>query len=215
VRRKSKKKINKKRLVIVILIPVLVISLLVVGGILIFRDKDDNTNDNVNEVKKVDQMENYDYYLEEDVTEYYKELYNELKNVLNEEEVNMEEYAKVVAKLFVTDLFTLDNKITSSDVGGLQFVYSSFKEDFINIAKSTLYSGIQSNIYGDRNQELPIVKNVIVNNVNESTFNYNGENHGSYEVSINIEYVKDLGYPSSYTVVLINNDKYLQVVKAN
>ena len=215
MRRKSKKKINKKRLVIVILIPVLVISLLVVGGILIFRDKDDNTNDNVNEVKKVDQMENYDYYLEEDVTEYYKELYNELKNVLNEEEVNMEEYAKVVAKLFVTDLFTLDNKITSSDVGGLQFVYSSFKEDFINIAKSTLYSGIQSNIYGDRNQELPIVKNVIVNNVNESTFNYNGENHGSYEVSINIEYVKDLGYPSSYTVVLINNDKYLQVVKAN
>ena len=85
-------------------------------------------------------MEDYDYYLEDNATEYYKELYNNLKDILKEEEINDEEYAKIVSKLFITDLFTLNNKVTSSDIGGLQFIHNDFKEDFINIAKTTIYS---------------------------------------------------------------------------
>ena len=160
-------------------------------------------------------MENYDYYLDENATEYYKELYNELKNILNEDEVNNEEYAKIVSKLFITDLFTLDNKLTSSDIGGLQFIYSDFKDDFIKIAKTTLYSSVESNIYGDRSQELPIVKNVVINDINESSFSYKDNSLNAYDVNITIQYEKDLDYPSEYKLVLIWNDKYLQIASAS
>ena len=85
------------------------------------------------EVKKVDVIDKYGYYLEEDATDYYKSLYKELKDITNKDEVDYEEYAKIVAKLFVTDVFTLDNKVTSSDIGGLQFIYPDFREDFIKI----------------------------------------------------------------------------------
>jgi len=154
-------------------IVIVFVSLLLLAGI-IFIPNNSNSNDiNIdNTPEKVDQMENYDYYLDDNATEYYKELYNELKVVLNSDEVNEEDYAKIVSKLFVTDLFTLDNKLTSSDIGGLQFVFTGFKDDFVNIAKNSLYSSVQSNIYDDRNQELPIVKEVHINSIDKSTFTY-------------------------------------------
>ena len=179
----------------------------------------DNNNSNedvpTNSIQKVNQMENYDYYLDDNATEYYKKLYDELKTILNSDEVNEEEYAKIISKLFVTDLFTLDNKITSSDIGGLQFVYPEFKENFVNIAKTTLYSSVESNIYGDRNQSLPVVSNVQINSIVESTFNYGGIDHNSYVINVDISYYTDLGYPTSYTLTLIKNDKYFQVVAGN
>ena len=157
------KRIKKKRKIKKIFWILLAIIIALVTSVVVFiiLKKDNNTETPVNKpVEIVDKMENYDYHLDENATEYYKTLYNELKEVLNSEEINEEEYAKTVSKLFVADLFTLDNKLTSSDIGGLQFVYTDFKEDFINIAKTTLYSNVESNIYDDRNQELPIVSDV-------------------------------------------------------
>jgi len=187
--------------------------LVIVLTIIYLVNKDEEKpKEEIKQVEKIDQMEEYDYYLEDNATEYYKTLYNELKEILNQEEINKEEYAKVVSKLFVTDLFTLDNKITSSDIGGLQFVYTDFKEDFINIAKTTMYSNVESNIYGDRNQELPIVINTEVTNTETTTFNYQDDEYDAYKVSLKIEYEKDLDYPKEYNLTLISNDKYLQVV---
>ena len=207
------RKINKKRLFICIAF--LIIAILGIAlGIIFLRSNSDN-EPTAKPVEKIDQMENYDYYLDENATEYYKELYNELKNILNEDEVNNEEYAKIVSKLFITDLFTLDNKLTSSDIGGFQFIYSDFKDDFIKIAKTTLYSSVESNIYGDRSQELPIVKNVVINDINESSFSYKDNSLNAYDVNITIEYEKDLDYPSEYKLVLIWNDKYLQIASAS
>lgn len=214
MKRKEKRNIseNKKRLII---ISCFVGGLLLIGivFVLIFVLPSSESNDEViNETQKIDQMENYDYYLDEVATDYYKTLYEELKTVLNNEVVNDEEYAKVVSKLFTCDLFTLDNKLTSSDIGGLQFVYSDFKEDFVNIAKTTLYSSVESNIYGDRNQKLPIVTNTEVTSIEKSTFNYGGTDYESYVSTLSLSYQEDLGYPTSYKVTLIKNDKYFQVV---
>ena len=164
--KKLLKKINTKKGIIIslIIIFIIVVAILLIIGIpKLISNNDDKEETNV--VEKIDQMENYDYYLDDTATEYYKDLYNELKTVLNNEEINDEEYAKIISKLFITDLFTLDNKITSSDIGGLQFVYTDFKEDFVNIAKTTLYSSVESNIYGDREQHLPIVSNVELNSI--------------------------------------------------
>lgn len=207
------KRIRKKTIIIIGIVSFVLIALSVAVTLFILN-KDDNKKEpeKVEETKKVDEMTNYDYFLEEDATEYYKELYNELKETLNKEEINDEEYAKVISKLFVTDLFTLDNKITSSDIGGLQFMYDDFEEDFINIAKTTLYSSVESNIYNDREQKLPVVTNVEVANIESSTFNYNDTAHNSYDVSVNITYQEDLGYPTTYKLSLIKNDKYIQIV---
>lgn len=210
------KKINKRKLLFLCLLIFIILSIVTVIIIVgINMNKNKKTEDDIPIVQKIDQMENYDYYLEDDVTEYYETLYNELKDVLNAEEFSEEEYAKVVAKLFVTDLFTLDNKITSSDIGGLQFIYTDFKEDFINIAKTTLYSGVKNNIYGDRQQKLPIVTNVDITNINISSFVYKDTNYDSYEVTLTILYEEDLGYPNSCKLTLIKNDKYLQVATLN
>lgn len=203
---------NKKKMSLIIIITLV---LLVITTIIIYIvNKDKKTEEPVKQVEKIDQMSNYDYFLKETATEYYKSLYNELKETLNKEEVNDEEYAKIVSRLFVTDLFTLDNKLTSSDIGGLQFIYTDFKEDFINIAKDSIYSTVKSNIYGDRKQELPVVKNVEVTNIKPSKFTYKDTQHDSYEVNIKIEYEKDLDYPETYNLTLIKNDKYMQVVSA-
>lgn len=213
--KKILRKMFTKKGIFILSISILII---IIGILLIvFVPRLFNNSDNNEQivVEKIDQMENYDYYLDDTATKYYQDLYDELKTVLNSEIVNDEDYAKIISKLFVTDLFTLDNKITSSDIGGLQFVYTDFKEDFVNIAKTTLYSSVESNIYSDRTQELPIVSNVEITNIIESTFNYNNTEYSSYNISLNINYEIDLGYPSSYNITLIKNDKYLQVVSGN
>lgn len=215
MKRKKKSNISKKKKMIIIISTIISVLLIVGASILLFTSsskKNDVPADNT--IEKIDQMENYDYYLDENATEYYKKLYEELKTVLNNEEVNDEEYAKIVSKLFTCDLFTLDNKLTSSDIGGLQFVYTDFKEDFVNIAKTTLYSSVESNIYGDRNQKLPIVSSVEITGIEKSTFNYNGTDHESYIITLSLSYQEDLGYPTNYKLILIRNDKYLQVVSA-
>lgn len=204
---------NKKKNKIVLIILSTLIILTIVVIILSLLAKKNNKEENVNEIKKVDIIDKYGYYLEEDATEYYKKLYEELKNITNKDEVNYEEYAKIVAKLFVADVFNLDNKVASSDIGGLQFIYPDFKEDFIKINQTGLYSNIKSNIYNDRIQELPIVNNVEISKIKETTFNYNDKKYDGYEIELNISYEKDLSYPTSYTLILIKENKYLYVAK--
>lgn len=208
------KKKKRNKIILIAIVSTLVILVGVVLILVVFNKKEDNNNNNevINEVKKVDEISKYNYYLEEDASSYYKELYEELKSALNKEEVDMEEYASIIARLFVTDVFTLDNKITSSDVGGLQFVYPSYVDEFIKINQNTLYSSVNSNIYGDREQELPIVNSVNIESINKDTYNYNSNNYDSYIVSASIGYDKDLGYPSKYQVTLIKEDNYLYVV---
>ena len=203
---------KKNKKIILISCSILILTVIIISIILIKNNKKAE-QENINKKEKIDQIEKYDYYLEDNSTEYYKELYNVLKEELKKEEIEEDEYAKIVSKLFVTDLFTLNNKMTSSDIGGLQFIHNDFKKNFINIAKTTLYSNIENNIYNDRKQELPIVRKTEVINIKESTFAYKKKKYDAYEVDLTIEYEKDLGYPVEYKLILIKNDKYLQVAK--
>lgn len=197
-----------KKIIIIILILILIFLL----TIIIYPNKTKNNNNPNNEIKITDKMEEYDYYLKDNATTYYKTLFKELKNTLNSKDISMDEYAKLVAKMFITDLFTLDNKISSNDIGGLQFIYKDYEEDFIKIAQTTLYSSVESNIYNDRVQKLPIVNEVVIENINNSTFEYNNKNYSSYNIEVNIKYNEDLNYPKKYNLILIQEDNYLYVV---
>ena len=80
--------------------------------------------------KEISSFEYYGYKLTTSDTEAFKNVYNELSDVLNEEIIDFEMYAQLISKLFVIDVFTLENKLSSTDVGGLEFVHKDLRSNF-------------------------------------------------------------------------------------
>ena len=101
-----------------------------------------------------------------------------------------------------------------NDIGGTQFVYADFVDDFNSIAQSTIYKSVENNMYGDRKQELPIVNEVIIDSIETKNFKYNDKIiNDAYYVSLTVNYNKDLGYPKNIDLVLIKNNDKVEVVK--
>ena len=166
------------------------------------------------QITVIDKLENYGYQLTENETEYYKKLFNDLKIVLNEEIVDEKQYAKLISQLFITDFFNLDNKVTKNDVGGTEFIYSEFISDFEKYAKDSIYKLVESNVYKDRKQDLPVVTRVSVDEIKQNKFKHlDKEYDNAYYVSVSIEYEKDLGYPKKSNIVIIQSDNKLEIAK--
>lgn len=198
---------NKGRGVIVIFIIVGIILF----GYLGYRVKNDFFKGS--ERKKLDSIELYGYTLSKNDTEIYKTYFKELSKVLNEKTIDYTEYAKLISKLFVIDLYTLDNKLASTDIGGLEFLHKDLKDNFKENMGSTLYNFVESNIDGKRTQELPIVKDVNVSDVFETKYTYNKTEYDAYIVSTDITYEKDLEYPKSMKLTIIKDNNILYIVK--
>lgn len=198
---------NKGRGVIVIFIIVGIILF----GYLGYRVKNDFFKGS--ERKKLDSIELYGYTLSKNDTEIYKTYFKELSKVLNEKTIDYTEYAKLISKLFVIDLYTLDNKLASTDIGGLEFLHKDLKDNFKENMGSTLYNFVESNIDGKRTQELPIVKDVNVSDVFETKYTYNKTEYDAYIVSTDITYEKDLGYPKGMKLTIIKDNNILYIVK--
>lgn len=198
---------NKGRGVIVIFIIVGIILF----GFLGYRVKNDFFKGS--ERKKLDSIELYGYTLSKNDTKIYKTYFKELSKVLNEKTIDYTEYAKLISKLFVIDLYTLDNKLASTDIGGLEFLHKDLKDNFKENMGSTLYNFVESNIDGKRTQELPIVKDVNVSDVFETKYTYNKTEYDAYIVSTDITYEKDLGYPKSMKLTIIKDNNILYIVK--
>lgn len=197
---------NKKRIIILVIVLVLII-----GGISAFfllKDKDTPEDNN-----KVVTTAGY-YELKDNNTEYFKTLFNQLKQILNEEELDEEAYAKIIAQLYLADLFDLNSKTSSSDIGGLQFVYEPFRSDFTKLAKESIYATVENNIDGKRKQDLPVVHSVNVGEIKKESFVYNETSDpDAYYISMVITYEKSLGYQEDATLVLIHNDDRLEIAK--
>lgn len=207
------KKLKKLRFIRNIILILILINILVIASYFIYLNAN-SKKEKEKEPLVVDKIDTFGYELDNDKSQYYKDLFEELKKVLKNEEINYEEYAKSISKLFVCDLYTLSNKVSSSDIGGVEFVYKDFKKDFISIAKTTLYNSVKSNLYGDRIQELPTVTNVTVEEIKATKFKYGKtEFADAYNIKLNIEYEKDLGYVKNCELVLINNENILEIVK--
>ena len=193
-----------------------VIIIFIIVGILLFgylgyRVKNDFFKGS--ERKKLDSIELYGYTLSKNDTDIYKTYFKELSKVLNEKTIDYNEYAKLISKLFVIDLYTLDNKLASTDIGGLEFLHNDLKDNFKENMGSTLYNFVESNIDGKRTQELPIVKDVEVSDVFETKYTYNETEYDAYIVSTNITYEKDLGYPKNMKLTIIKDNNILHIVK--
>ncbi len=205
---------NKKRkikfskiLVFVVLIIILVVCFC------IFKNRRSDKNVSA-PVEVVDSIDNFDYQLNDNETKYHIDLFNDLKKLLSEDDYDEEEYAKLISKLFLSDFYDLDSKVMKSDVGGTQFVYYDYRSDFELGAVDSVYKYVESNVYGDRKQVLPSVKNVEVVSIEQKSFEYGDDiDFDAYYVTLKINYAKDLNYPTDVLLVLIHNDDKLEIAK--
>lgn len=192
------------------------IIILVVFVILIFCIKDiydSLKKKKQTEVKVVDTIKNYDYSLKENETSYYVGLFKSLKKELSKEKIDEEKYAGIISQMFLADFWNLDNKINKNDIGGVEFVYKDYQSYFIKSSKDTVYNYLENNIYGNRKQELPVVKEVKINKIEKKE--YIGEkinDSNAYYIDLKVIYKKDLDYQSNVKLILIHSNNKLEIV---
>ena len=199
---------KKKYKLGLILIAILIVLILVIT--IIFLLKGDKK---VEKTKVVDSIDNFSYTLDDRDTKLMKEKYNELKDILNKDQIDYEAYAKTLAKLFVIDLFTMNNKINKYDVGSTEYVYPESVDNFKLNVEDTIYKSMEDNSDGKRKQDLPKVISVDASNIEEVEFEIKEEIEKVYEVKLTWEYEKDLGYDDNATIKLLNVDDKLYVVE--
>lgn len=203
---KKRRKLKKK---VVVLIVLIIIALFSITGLILYNtffSKSDNS------VKVVDEIPGYGYTLQDDQPKIYKELFKELAEVLSKDSVDEDEYAKLISQMAVIDFYNLDNKVSKNDVGGVQFIRAKNIDNFVLEASETVYKYIEQDIYGNRNQTLPEVTSSSVKDIKQEAYSYKDiKDDKAYTVTVNIEYKKDLDYPTEVIVKLLHNDKKLEI----
>lgn len=225
----KKKKKSKLKTFLKILLIFAVIAGLIYGAYYVYINYFDVNKKDKIEVKILKEIPKYGYGLKENATKLYKENFDELDKTLSKEEVDYEEYAKIVSKLFIIDFYTLDNKLSKNDIGGTDFIEDDMKDNFINEARSTFYKYVE--VKDKRTQILPIVSSIDDISIEQTKFfvkdltitttsskkkvttQAKGEEKDAYKVSIKWSYEEDLGYETEANLILINKDNKLYVVE--
>lgn len=199
---------KKSKIVLIILI----IVILLAGGFLITKKilKHEDKNETI---KVLDNIADFGYTLDDRDTDIMKNEFNELKKILKEKDIDYGKYAEEIAKLFVIDLFTLNNKINKYDVGSFEYVYPDNVNNFKVNVEDTIYKHMENNSKGKRSQILPIVKNVLVEKVEDTKFKIGDKEMDGYKVKLNWDYERDLGYDKKATITLVKTDNKLYVVE--
>jgi len=201
---------RKRYKIWLIIILVLLVVVLAIGALKLFiKDEPEKTPKNTTNV--ILNIDKFKYTLDDRDSKYMKELFNELAEVLNKEEINYEEYAKLLAKLFVVDFYTLNNKINKYDIGSLEYILNDKVDMFKSKAMDTIYNDIIDNTYKDRVQDLPEITNVEILNLEKTQIDLNNTKIDAYKITMNYNYKKDLGYDKEGTLYLIKNDTKLEV----
>ncbi len=193
-----------------IIISLIVIILIAIIGLIVYKTVFNNSQE---EVKIIKSIKDYDYNLKENETELYKTEFNELDKILSKKNVDYEEYAKSIAKLFIIDFYTLDNKLSKNDIGGTEFIKEDMRDNFIEEARSTFYKYVE--VIDGRTQELPEVSNITDVSVEKAEFKYSDKtiDENAYKVSISWDYVEDLGYEKEASMIIVKQDKKLYIVE--
>ena len=205
---KLKKKV-KRLIVVVILLILIIIGLFIIKDNILKKDK-------VQEVKIVNKIDKYGYNLKDTKTKRYHKMFDELKKILQEDKVNEEDYVKQISKMFIYDFYSLNDKTAKTDIGGVDFVYSEALANFLLKAEDTYYKYVESNIYGNRNQSLPTVKDIEITSVSQQVYAYGDKtDEKAYIVQATWDYTDDQfsKYQSSAKLVFIHDGDKLSLVE--
>ena len=164
--RKIKPKKKKSKVILIVIIILLILSIAGVVGYKYLSKKDKKKV----EVKILDSIDKYGYYINDRDNKLYKDEFNKLKEILNEKEIDSEKYSEEVARLFIIDLYSLKGKVNKYDVGGKAFYNSSKSSMYENKVIDTLYANLIDDSYGDRVQELPDVSSIETVSINEDSY---------------------------------------------
>ena len=207
---------KKKKKIIIILVIILVLIGIGIESYFLFFRNNKNEEPTMPEVKVMNKIEGYEYTLDDRDTEVFKEKFEELKELLESESFEEEDYVSLVSELFIIDLYTIDNKISKYDVGGLEYVYEPARDSFKSMAMDSIYKTVINNIDKKREQSLPIVKSTTISEITPSTYEMPDETEvESYDVDISWDYETSLGYDNEGTITLIKNDNRIDVVAFN
>lgn len=195
------------------IIVVLIILIIAITLYMRFFRKHPEEVTNISNV--VNNISKFNYTLDDRDSELMKEEFNNLKKILDKENIDYLEYAKSLSKLFVIDLYTIENKINKYDIGSIEYILDSEKDKFRNIILDSIYENVLDNSSHEREQELPAVKSINIDEIIESEYT-NGENSvQSYEVKLSWDYIEELGYDNKALITLIKEDEKLFVVEYN
>lgn len=201
--KKRKKEVQKNRILVIGLI-------IIVLGVVVFF----HTRPKLQVVSVVSKIEDYDYYIESNATKVYKKYYKELEDELSDNKIDEVKYAKLVSKLFIVDYYSLNNKVTNKDIGGVQFIHSELKDKFIIESSNTIYKYVKNNLYGMRKQKLPEVNNVEIESIKNIKYKNSGlKDDNSYKVKAKINYIKNYDYPNELQLILIHENNKLVIVE--
>ena len=205
---KLKKKV--KRIILI----VLVVVLLILVGLFIYNKVSNKKSPK--EVKIVNEVEKYGYKLKENKPTKYKKMFEELKKILSEENVNEEDYVKKISEMFIYDFYSLSDKTAKTDVGGVDFVYPGVLENFLLNAQNTYYKYVESNIYKNRNQSLPTVGEIEVVSAEKTPFAYGDKtDENAYKVKVKWDYTDSEfdSYQKEADLIFIHEDNKLHLVE--
>lgn len=195
-----------KNIIRIILISLIIILSLSLGIYVKNTFKKENKKTDMSVIEKT--IPEYNYNLRSNTNDLYKDKFIQLEKLL-ETDFNNEEYIKLISELFIIDFYSLEYKVTNTDIGGLDFIHTDIKDNFIAKATNTIYKYVESNIYNNRKQELPEVVKTKVESIDKIEYTYDKKSVAAYEVKVDITYEKDLGYEASKTLVFIKeNNKY-------
>lgn len=196
------KKINKIKRIIGIIICALIVVIGIYLVLVILPNKSKNITPK--EIEKI----KFDYILYQRDKTIYKDIFNELKVELNKESIDYNKYAELISKLFIVDFYTLSNKISKEDVGGVQFVKDEIKDNFILNAQNTIYKYV-----GISNTETPEVSSIELSNISEYNYKIEDKSYDGYEINLKWEYKKDLGYDKEGTIYVVKEGEKLVIVE--
>lgn len=196
------KRIDRVKHLVGIILLVLLITI-VIYIVLVLKPKNDKSKF-LEEKEKI----KYGYILYERDTEIYRDVFNELKLELNNDSIDYEKYAEYISKLFIIDLYTLNNKVSKDDVGGIQFVMNDIKDNYLLNVSDTMYKYINED-----GIELPEVSSIELLDINSYKYSINNKEYDGYEVNLKWNYKKDLGYDSEGIVYVIKDEDELFIVE--
>lgn len=204
---KMKKKVKK------ILIAILIIALVVLGYL---SYKQFFGKEEVKEAKVVNEIKKYGYKLKDSKPAAYKKMFEELKTILEADKVDEEAYAKKISEMFVYDFYSLKDKVSKTDVGGVDFVHPDALENFLVNAQDTYYKYVENNIYGNRKQSLPVVTNIKVDNIKQEAFEYGDKSDDkAYFVDVSWSYTDNAfsDNQNKATLIFVHDDIKLYLVE--
>ena len=197
------KKRRKKKAIITLFFIIIMFSVILYFLLFKLKSKDSIA---------IAEIKNYGYTLEKRDTKLMQDTFYSLNEVLEKSEIDYEKYAEYLSKLFIIDLYTLNNKNSKYDVGGVEYIYSSHRDNYQLKVQDTLYKYLEEKSV--RKQKLPIVSEINVSNIeNSETYTANEVKYEAYSLNVKWQYEKDLGYDNAGNIILIKVDNMLYIAE--